>query len=428
MSAGGKGGVSVTSISGTLAETPLVVVLRRLQKDRLSGALSIIRGDQVRQFFFDKGELQAARSSREDHRIGSTLVRWGYISEEDLEQALEQQRQSHERIDRILIERGLVTRAIVDSEARRQMEQIVFSTLSWREGAFHFEADTGEMDLDVNVALSEEMIIEGIRRIPESEQFLELLGDLSAIPVLKPATEKSGTFRLLQDAMSMLSRIDGKANLRSMLGTEGSTANAKILYALLFAGMMDIRQPAEKAPRATAPASTVPTEGRPPAVDPRATTEGIQKPFLFDLRKAEDLVRVVETGKIASRLVNAPLQGSRAEPAAPQRPAAPAATYKSDRDIVLETYRQLDWLSHYDLLGVSQAATGAQIAEAFRSRARLFDPTLKAHPEFVDLWRQLTVVSKWLRVAYDILSNPTTRAAYDQKIAQATPEGPEKKT
>ena len=93
---------------------------------------------------------------------------------------------------------------------------------------------------------------------------------------------------------------------------------------------------------------------------------------------------------------------------------------------MLETYRQLDWLSHYDLLGVSQAATGAQIAEAFRSRARLFDPTLKAHPEFVDLWRQLTVVSKWLRVAYDILSNPTTRAAYDQKIAQATPEGPSK--
>ena len=93
---------------------------------------------------------------------------------------------------------------------------------------------------------------------------------------------------------------------------------------------------------------------------------------------------------------------------------------------MLETYRQLDWLSHYDLLGVSQAATGAQIGEAFRSRARLFDPTLKAHPEFVDLWRQLTVLSKWLRVAYDVLSNPKTRAAYDRKIAEATPEGPKK--
>ena len=427
MSVEGEKNVSVTSISGTLAGTPLVVVLRRLQRDRLSGALSIIHGDQVRQFFFDKGELQAARSSREDHRIGATLVRWGYISEEELEQALEQQRRSHERIDRILIERGLVTRAVVDSEARRQMEQIVFSTLAWREGAFHFEADTGEMDLDVNVSLSEEMIIEGIRRIPESEQFLELLGDLSAIPVLKPAVERSGTFRLLQDAMSMLSRIDGKTDLRSMLGTEASTtASAKILYALLFAGMMDIRQPAEMVPRPTAPATPVPKEGR-PTEPPGATTEGIQKPFLFDLRKAEDLVRVVETGKIAARLVNAPIQGSRAEqPAAPQRPAPQAATYKTDREIVLETYRQLDWLSHYDLLGVSQAATGAQIAEAFRSRARLFDPTLKAHPEFVDLWRQLTVVSKWLRVAYDILSNAESRAAYDQKIAQATPEGPKK--
>jgi len=402
------------------------VVLRRIQRERLSGTLSILREEQVRQFFFEKGELHAARSSREDHRIGATLVRWGYISEKELDEALEQQRRSHDRIDQILIERGVVTRAVVDSEARRQMEQIVFSTLSWPEGAFHFEANTGTMDLDVNVSLSQEMIIEGIRRIPESEQFLELLGDLSAIPVLKPAVERSGTFRLLQDAMSMLARIDGKTDLRSMLGMAASTtASAKILYALLFAGMMDIREPAETVPRPTAPASPVPKEDRPTGA-PESTTEGIQKPFLFDLRKSADLVRVVETGKIAARLVNAPVQGPRAEPAAPQQPAPQAATYKTDREIVLETYRQLDWLSHYDLLGVSQAATGAQIGEAFRSRARLFDPTLKAHPEFVDLWRQLTVLSKWLRVAYDVLSNSTTRAAYDRKIAEATPEGPEK--
>src|SRR5205085_2648887 len=160
---------------------------------------------------------------------------------------------------------------------------------------------------------------------------------LPAIPSLEPAVERSGTFRLLQDAMSMLSRIDGKTDLRTMLGTEASTtASAKILYALLFAGMMDIRPPGETAPRPTAPTIPVPKEARPTG-PPGATTEGIQKPFLFDLRKAEDLVRVVETGKIAARLVNAPIPASRAEAAAPQRPAPPPAAYKSDREIVLET-------------------------------------------------------------------------------------------
>jgi len=229
--------------------------------------------------------------------------------------------------------------------------------------------------------------------------------------------------------MSVLSRIDGKTNLRSMLGTEASaTASAKILYALLFAGLLEIRPQAE-APRptaTTAATSVVPRESRPPE-PPRPPADGISKPFLFDLRKASDLVRVVETGKIAAHLINAPVRsGVEQEPAELPETAPPGPPPKSDRETVLETYRQLDWLSHYDLLGVSQNATVAQISEAFKSRSRLFDPSLKAHPEFVDLWRQLTVLSKWLRVAYDVLSNSSTRDAYDRKIAEATPDGPGK--
>ena len=57
-----------------------------------------------------------------------TLVRWGYISEKDLREALESQKQTHQRIDSILVEKGLVSRVVVDSEARRQVEQIIFST------------------------------------------------------------------------------------------------------------------------------------------------------------------------------------------------------------------------------------------------------------------------------------------------------------
>ena len=83
-------------------------------------------------------------------------------------------------------------------------------------------------------------------------------------------------------------------------------------------------------------------------------------------------------------------------------------------------YRGLDWLSHYDLLGVSRKATQAQIEEAYRDRSLLFDPSLKAHPELVDSWRQLTVLAKWLRVAHGVLSKPQSRQAYDQKIDEAT--------
>jgi len=382
-------------ISGRLSDTPLFVVIRRLQREKLSGTLSVFRGDQVRQLVFESGELYTARSSREEHRIGATLVRWGYISEEDLAMALETQKTTHQRIDSILVERGLVTRVVVESEARRQMEQIVFSTLSWPEGSFHFEANTGPPELDVAASLSQEMIIEGIRRIPESEQFLELLGDLTAVPTLTRDAMSSGTLRLLRDAMGVIAHIDGITSLKQLLDASAipGTASAKILYSLLFAGIIEVR------PQGTPP---------PEDAERRRSPTG---------RRATDLT--TGTYKIDLRnIVKPPGEEEPGEPATPQLPP---------RALVLEMHRQLDWLSHYDLLGVSRKATQAQLDAAFKGRSLLFDPTLKAHPELVDCWRQLTVLTKWLRVAYGVLSNSETRSAYDRKIddaARAAPPGP----
>ncbi len=423
------------AISGLLSTTPLFVVMRQLQREQLSGTLSVFRGDQVRQLVFEKGELYAARSSREDHRIGATLVRWGYISQEDLADALEAQKESHDRIDRILVERGLVTRAVIDSEARRQMEQIVFSTLSWPEGTYHFERNTGPVELDVATSLSQEMIIEGIRRIPESEQFTELLGDLSDVPTLTRDPMSSGSLRLLKDAVGLISQIDGTTNLRDLLQMTSvpGSASAKILYSLLFAGVIEMHSSdAAAAESSDGRRGREAEEDRTPdrrasdrrsedrrAEDRRAADRRTadRKPagYLYDIRGAGAFQKAADTG-----VLTRPAEGPEPEP--PARPSkAPART---PRELVLETHRQLDWLSHYDLLGVSRRATPAQIEEAFRSRSRLFDPSLKAHPELVDCWRQLTVLAKWLRVAYGVLSHPESRSAYDTKISEATPAPP----
>ncbi len=422
-----NGGAEIT---GRLSSTPLFVVMRQLQREQLSGTLSVIRGDQVRQLVFEKGELYAARSSREDHRIGATLVRWGYISEENLADALESQKASHDRIDRILVEKGLVTRAVIDSEARRQMEQIVFSTLSWPDGTYHFERNTGPVELDVATSLSQEMIIEGIRRIPESEQFTELLGNLSDVPTLTRDPMSTGSLRLLKDAVGLISQIDGNTNLRDLLqsGSIPGSASAKILYSLLFAGVIEMHsREAAAAESSGARREREAAEQREPerrsadrrsedrrAEDRRASD---RKPaaYLYDIRGDGAFQKASEMGVLSK-------PGELSEPESPSR--APRQQFRTPRELVLETHRQLDWLSHYDLLGVPRKATPAEIETAYRSRSRLFDPSLKAHPELVDCWRQLTVLAKWLRVAYGVLSTPESRAAYDAKISDAIPGPP----
>src|ERR1700682_6199981 len=120
---------------GSLAETPLPQVLRRIFLEGLKGTLSLAQGDKTRHLFFEKGQLRTATSSREGQRIGAFLKRRGWITDEELAWALETvAKQGRARLGKILVEKGLVSRAVLDAEMRRLVEEIVYTTFAWEEG------------------------------------------------------------------------------------------------------------------------------------------------------------------------------------------------------------------------------------------------------------------------------------------------------
>jgi Protein kinase domain/Domain of unknown function (DUF4388) len=147
--------VQLDGFSGELRGTPLVALLRRLQRTRQTGTLWLSRNGQDRWFFFENGQLRAARSSREEHRIGRSLVLWGYLSEQDLGRALAFQKEEVGlRLDQILVDKGLVPRSVLNVEAKRLMEQIVSSALSWPDGSFRFQPGTEPGYEDIAFSLS----------------------------------------------------------------------------------------------------------------------------------------------------------------------------------------------------------------------------------------------------------------------------------
>ena len=116
---------------GSLSETPLPQVLRRIFLGSLKGTLTLVHGDETRHLFFEKGELRTATSSREGQRIGAFLKRRGSISDADLTWALETvAKQGRTRLGKLLVERGLISRTVLDAEMRRLVEEIVFSTFA----------------------------------------------------------------------------------------------------------------------------------------------------------------------------------------------------------------------------------------------------------------------------------------------------------
>jgi curved DNA-binding protein CbpA len=353
---------------GSLAQTPLPQVLRRIFLEGLKGTLTLVRGDETRHLFFEKGELRTATSSREGQRIGAFLKRRGWITDQDLSWALETvAKQGRARLGKILVEKGLVSRAVLDAEMRRLVEEIVFSTFEWEEGEYRFQSSTGVLDPDVALSLSTAaIIVEGIRRLPESDVFRERLGEGRRVPGL--ASDPMSRYQYLpltpQEAY-LLSRIDGVFDLDSLLKIGGTSrgATAKTLYALLSCGIVEWKK--EGAPAA--------------AVAAKGGFEGLN----------------IEVS---------------AEPA--ERPPGHA-------ELVRNTYRRIDWLTHYELLGVNASSTSEQINEAYFERSRLFHPDLRHREDLRPFEKELTAVFERLKAAYDALSDPVRRTEYDGSLAAA---------
>jgi curved DNA-binding protein CbpA len=348
---------------GVLSETPLPQVLRRIFLEGLKGTLTLVRGDETRHLFFEKGELRTATSSREGQRIGAFLKRRGWITDQDLSWALETvAKQGRARLGKILLEKGLVSRQVLDAEMRRLVEEIVFSTFEWGDGEYRFQSSTGVLDPDVALTLSTAaVIVEGIRRLPESELFRERLGDGRLVPVL--STDPMSRYQYLpltpQEAY-ILSRLDGRIDVGSLLKIGGTSraATAKILYALLSCGIVEWRK-----------------EGAAPQA-----SSGIEA------------LNVEVTAQASERT-------------------------PGHAELVRNTYRRIDWLSHYELLGVRPEAPIEEIHQAYFERSRLFHPDLRHREDLAHCEKELTTVFERLKTAHEALSDQALRAAYDATLA-----------
>ena len=238
------------------------MVLHRIVQGRGKGTLTLSRPSERIHLYFVDGELKAANSSRAGMRLGETLLVNGILPEEEFEETLRSVEPGRKgRIGKVLVERGLVSREILDAEIRRHFEEIFFSCFSWRDGDFAFLPSRGRLDSDVSLDLpTAALIIEGVRRDPDEDRRPETLGDPSSFGRSTPLTSKLETLRLSSEEAYFLSLCDGRTRLRDILRLGRSRAEtAQTLYTLIACGLIEF-VPAEALAR---PAAGMPAEDPP---------------------------------------------------------------------------------------------------------------------------------------------------------------------
>jgi hypothetical protein len=135
------------SLNGNLEHFPIIDVIQLLNGARKSGILRLSSEKGESQLVFHEGDLVSANFLNNRVRIGQVLVSSGAITEEQLSQALDIQKNAGD--DRkplviTLLEHGMVDETAAYNGIESLIEMTVVEVLTWKEG--HFSLDISRND------------------------------------------------------------------------------------------------------------------------------------------------------------------------------------------------------------------------------------------------------------------------------------------
>jgi tetratricopeptide (TPR) repeat protein len=297
------------------------------------------------------------------------------------------------RLDRVLRLLGIVTEVQPQPPTARDG---VLAALGWPGTAPAFEEREPTEAEDPSLNLStEEMIREAVRQQSDPDRIRSLIGSLDQLVVLR-GTLQSGDALTPTDAY-ILSRVDGTLSAREVIGLIPLDPEEveRSLLGLLLTGVVEMKpRPARPSPPTTAfslPVTPVgpPRERAAAAPEPDATIE---------------LTAVSTPGSAR----------------APVRPLSDKETREvaARRREVLEAFAGLRVRTHFEILGIPETATDAQVKDAYFRLAKRFHPDVHQHPELEDLGEQLEAVFMRLGSAYEVLRNPLSRSNYVSTLSR----------
>ena len=159
------------ALEGTLKDFSLADIFQLIGLQRKTGVLTLRgRDDTVTVTFLD-GKVVGADSlnRRLEGRLGSVLIKTGTLTTDQLNRALEIQKETLQRLGFILVHYGIISAQSLKDAIQLQITQIIYRLFRWKDGDYHFSQETTiEYDRDNVVPIAAESILmEGARMMDE---------------------------------------------------------------------------------------------------------------------------------------------------------------------------------------------------------------------------------------------------------------------
>ena len=157
---------------GTLDKCSVDDIFFMIGLKKHSGQLVVRSDNQVMTAFFEKGRLfyLQSRDVPFANRLGTMLLRGGFITESQLKDALERNQRTGQPLGYILINAGYINQDQLQGPLKLQMEEHLQKLFSWKHGTFAFEPGSIETYEDKRIYFQEDYkpIINRLSRISET--------------------------------------------------------------------------------------------------------------------------------------------------------------------------------------------------------------------------------------------------------------------
>ena len=182
------------ALEGTLRDFSLADILQLIALQHKTGLLTVRSPSDTVTLGFVDGMLVSAESSaqRLDTRLGTVLVKTRRLQPEALQQALEIQAQTLQRLGFILLKNGFCSAQDLRDGLDIQIRRIAYGLFRWTDGDYVFEqSDHVDYDHESTTPLAvERLLMEGARMVDEWPIIEKVVRSLDLvyqrIPVAQP--------------------------------------------------------------------------------------------------------------------------------------------------------------------------------------------------------------------------------------------------
>src|SRR5438445_1070229 len=159
------------ALEGTLRDFSLADIFQLIGLQRKTGVLTLRSKDDTVTVTFLDGKVVGADSlgHRLENRLGTVLIKSGMLTSDQLNRALEIQKETLQRLGFILTHYGIISGDMLKQALQLQVMQIIYRLFRWKDGEYHFSQETTiEYDRDnIMPITAESILMEGARMIDE---------------------------------------------------------------------------------------------------------------------------------------------------------------------------------------------------------------------------------------------------------------------